>query len=361
MAVAISGMFGSAHTYFDGSPVIITVSGLQWPAKSPFKIVRLDVIRDGAVVGEFHGDTGGQSEISFDISSALRDIWSGYDFAGEVAIADSGGGTAPLRAYRSYSLMVYTEYMSSDDGGVFTQTGFGPFDGGRCAVGAMTGRERAEVTDTTQADLSWFEATNLRNGDASTKPRETPERVGSSSMTSWTDISNRGTQTLFFQWDDPCQGDSRDPHAPIVLRDTMEYTDFLFVNRRGAVETCSAPVKEAMSFEAERKLYSRVGRPSFIPGRTVTAVGGTPRRSWKMSSGHQTREWADWWAAEFLASRHHWMLCEYREKDSGGNWSTVRKYVPVIVEPAKKSQTVYDRSKQQYQSVEFTVTLALEG
>jgi len=35
--------------------------------------------------------------------------------------------------------------------------------------------------------------------------------------------------------------------------------------------------------------------------------------------------------------------------------------VPVIVEPSKKSITIYDRSKQQMPHVDFTVTLALEG
>jgi len=37
------------------------------------------------------------------------------------------------------------------------------------------------------------------------------------------------------------------------------------------------------------------------------------------------------------------------------------QYVPVIVEPAKKSVSIYDRAKQQLAHVDFTVTLALEG
>jgi hypothetical protein len=76
------------------------------------------------------------------------------------------------------------------------------------------------------------------------------------------------------------------------------------------------------------------------------AKGG--RRSWAMSSGHLPREWAEWWTTEFLMARQWWMLYK------GG-------YVPVIVEPAKKQTGIYDRTKQQMPSVEFTVTLALEG
>ena len=67
-----------------------------------------------------------------------------------------------------------------------------------------------------------------------------------------------------------------------------------------------------------------------------------------MSSGHQTREWAEWWTLEFLKARQWWMRYQ-------------GSFVPVTVEPAKKSTNIYDRAKQQMPSVEFTVTLALEG
>jgi hypothetical protein len=67
-----------------------------------------------------------------------------------------------------------------------------------------------------------------------------------------------------------------------------------------------------------------------------------------MSSGEQTREWAEWWTMEFLTARQWWMLYK-------------GAYVPVIVEPAKKQTSIYDRTKQEMPSVEFTVTLALEG
>ena len=47
-------------------------------------------------------------------------------------------------------------------------------------------------------------------------------------------------------------------------------------------------------------------------------------------------------------ARQWWMWCDDR-------------WLPVIVTPAKKSTGIYDRAKQQMPSVEFTVTLALEG
>lgn len=366
MAVTISGMFGGGKTYFADSPVVIDVSGLQWPSgSSSFNIVRVEVLYGGTVVGDFRCDTGGQSSVSFDISSALKAIWSGYGFTGEVAAADSAkdssgvGGVTPgtdgadfvqngVRRYREYSLIVYTSYLDSHDG-QYTPASSGLITGGRCAVGRLTEWERSGMSTKEYADLSYWENTNLRNGDASTKPTGSPERVGRDSITSWVDVNSSGTRSVFYpKGTAGGSSDGTEAHAPLVLRDSIPYTDFLFVNRRGAVETCSAPALEAMDIEVDTQRYAMIGRPSFSPARSVMAIASGGRRSWSMSSGHQTREWAEWWAMEFLTSSRHWMFY-------GG------RYVPVIVEPAKRQTGIYDRAKQQMPSVEFTVTLALEG
>lgn len=352
-------MFGGDKTYFADSPVVIDISGLEWPASSPFNIVHVDVVYDGSVVGNFHADTGGQPSISFDISTALRAIWFGYDFdsdevaAAQAALGASSGQTA-TRSMREYSLRIHTEYLSSDDGGMFTRTDCGEFDGGQCLIGGLTERERSTIGNKANADVSHWEHTGVRNGDASTKPITTPERVGSDSITSWTDVQAGLTKTIFYPAsaapeDDDVPGSARgwSGHAPLVLRDSMPYTDFLFVNRRGAVETCSACMLEDMSISVVTQQYAWLKRPSFRPSRSVMAIANGGRRSWSMSSGHQTREWAEWWTLEFLMARQWWMLYE-------------GSYVPVIVEP-KKESAIYDRAKQEMPSVEFTVTLALEG
>ena len=346
MAIKISGMFGNGKTYFANSPVVIDISGLEWGTSSAFKVVRVNVMYQGKVVGNFHADTGGQNAISFDISSALRTIWSDYDFKAEVTKALTGVSTS-MRPYRAYSLEVFSEYLDSTDG-EFTRTSSGVITGGKCAIGALTEWERSNIEHKEDADISSIEGSNTRNGDASTKPIGIPERVGEKSITSWVDISADGTRTIFYPAGATPAIDSKNAHSPLVVRDTRPYYDFLFVNRRGAVETCSALMKEAMNIEVETKQYSRVERPTFQPLRSLMAIAKGGRRSWSMSSGYQTRDWVEWWALEFMMSHQWWMLYKGR-------------YVPVIVEPAKKSTTIYDKNKQKMESVEFTVTLAVEG
>ena len=347
MAVTISGMFGNGHTYFADSPVVIDISGLQWPSDSPFNVVRVEVIYDGEVVGEFKNDSNRQSSMSFDISSALRAIWNDYDYSSN-EVAAANGCSSASRSYRGYSLKVYTQYQASD--GYYTETYSGEFYGGRCAIGGLTEWERSTVGTKENADVSYREHENHRFGDASTKPTESPERVGKDSITSWVDVSGAGHTAHYYSADTRPETDGTSAHAPLVLRDSQEYVDFLFLNRRGAIETCSGLTAEAMNIDVDVKQYARVERPAFIPSRSLMAIGTDGRRSWQMSSGLVTREWAEWWAMEFLGGKRKQWWMKYRGR-----------YVPVIVEPSKKSITIYDRSKQQMPHVDFNVTLALEG
>lgn len=369
MAVTVSGMFGNNKTYFADSPVVIDIDGLEWPGTSPFNIVRVEVIYAGKVVGEFKGDTGGQSSISFDISSALRAMWSEYQYAEEVAAANNTLSAQSSRGYqrqrRGYSLRIYTEYLASDDGGVFTQTGYGPFSDAMCNIGGLTEWERKQIVEDpantdvdkkANADVSYWEDSNRRNGDASTKPTSSPERVGRGSITSWVDLDATDTVSLYYP---PSYGrgqsDAQTAHAPLVLRDTQDFVDFLFVNRRGSVETCSGLTLESMGIDVNVQQYARVERPSFKPSRSLMAIGQDGRRSWQMSSGYVTREWAEWWTMEFLGGKRKQWWMRYPLYDPNG------RYVPVVIQPSKQSISIYDRSKQQLPHVDFTVTLALEG
>lgn len=363
--VTVSGMFGAGNTYFADSPVVIDISGLAWPPSSPFNIVLVEVVFDGKVAGSFRNESGGQPDISFDISSALHAIWSSEPFNAETAAASAAvrdeteDGQAASRPMRSYYLRIYTEYLSTDNVFVTTQCqdeyGNTDIPGGQCLLGGYTEWERSLITEKADADVSHLEHTGVRNGDASTKPASSPERVGKSSITSWVDVQAGFTRSIFYPAshepepdDTPSAAEGWNGHAPIVLRDSVAYADFLFLNRRGAIETCSGNVLKALNIDVETEQYYRRECPTFSPKQVVTSRATGGRRSWLMSSGGQTREWATWWTMEFLMSSRHWMLYKGR-------------FVPVTVSPAKKSTSIYDQTKQQMPHVDFTVTLTLEG
>lgn len=354
--VTISGMFGIQDTYFAGSPVVIEISGLAWPETSPFTIVKVDVLYNGVTAGEFRADTAGQTDITFDISPALRTIWADIDYADEVARAQEAltepSRTSSTRSMRPYSLCIRTEYIASD--GLLTETTCEDSEGhtiipaGRCLPGRLTEWERLQIGDTGNADVSALQGSNTRFGDASTKPKSSPERVGIDSITSWVDIVAGSTTCAYWPASSEPTEDSPALHAPLVLRDSQPYVDFLFVNRRGAVETCSAVTLEALTVGVTTTQYARVGRPSFAAAPSLMAIAQGGRRSWGMSSGFQTREWAEWWAQEFLLAKQWWMR-------------TGDRYVPVTVSPSSKDIAIYDSAKQQMPHVDFTVTMAVEG
>lgn len=352
--VQVSGMFGKDKTYFSGSPVVVDISGMEWNDTSPFNIIRC-FIKDsnGKLIGDFHADTGGQTEISFDIESALRALWADYDFADEVKMANAAltatsvAGQSFLRKYRTYSMDVQLEWLDATDNEP-DNTGLSNIGGGRCMIGSLTEWERYNIGAKENADASHWEHSNPRNGDASTKPRTTPERVGEDSITSWVDVSNEGTTSVFYPAKAPVSADSTGAHAPIVLRDSQPYQDFIFVNRRGAVETASALCLDSMDIDIDVDTYNRIERPSFQPTRSIFTLASGGRRSWAMSSGFVTRDWAAWFTQDFLQAQRVWMLLD-------------GKYVPVTINPSKKSIDIYDKTKQQMAHVDFTVTLALEG
>lgn len=346
--IIISGMIGENSTFFAKSPVVVTLSNLNFPPESTIKVVRLDVIYEGSVVGSFPGEVVGTESISFDISSALNAIWADDDLSGISTSVDSlVGATQPAvtRLARAYSLKAYREYIDSTDG-VMTTDESDEYPAGRCLPGGLTEWERFIAE---RSDVTVLLNSNLRFGDASTKPTSSPEIVGEDSITSCVAIDSSGINSYFYASNVQPDADNTNAHAPQVLRDSgAKYVDFLFLNRRGAVESCAAQMFEAMDVNVKATQYARVERPSFRPSRSLMAVASGGRRSWAMSSGHQTREWAEWWTLEFLMARRHWMRYQGR-------------FVPVTVTPAKAQVNIYDRTKQQMPHVDFTVSLALEG
>ena len=351
--INVGGQLAPGNTNFTNSPVIVSVQDIPWAGiDSPIKIVRIQIKVADEIAGEFSIDTNGATSVQLDVSTALRAIWSDYNYATELAecakaLNDNNGSSiySAIRDAKPVSLTVSLEYLDTADG-TMHKISSETFDGGQCIHGGSTEMERS--LGIVGTDITTLDGSNPRNGCASTKPQSSPERVGVDSITSWVSVGEEGTKQYYYPASVTSLTDQTYPPPPLVLRDTVPHVDFLFVNRRGAVETCSGLMKEAMNIEVESTQYARAENPTFSPVRTLTAIASGGRRSWAMSSGHVTRGWAEWWVLEFLMARQWWM----RYKGL---------FVPVTVTPSKKSTTIYDRTKQQMASVEFTVTLALEG
>lgn len=130
--------------------------------------------------------------------------------------------------------------------------------------------------------------------------------------------------------------------------DTRNRVTFLFVNSRGVFETISVLPYESLSYEviSSRKSLSQL--PSYAPKPIATTHKQGGGAVWQMSSGYVSREWADWYASEFLMARQYWM------------WHD-NKWLPVVVEPDSDTVMVADRNDPSLMAVNFTVRSAVSG
>ena len=130
--------------------------------------------------------------------------------------------------------------------------------------------------------------------------------------------------------------------------DTRNRVTFLFVNSRGVFETISVLPYESLSYEviASRKSLSQP--PSYAPKPITTTHKQGGGAVWQMSSGYVSRDWADWYASEFLMAKRYWMQFD-------GAW------LPVTVEPTSDLVVVYDREDPSLMHVPFEVRAAVNG
>lgn len=131
------------------------------------------------------------------------------------------------------------------------------------------------------------------------------------------------------------------PERTIYVEDNPQRVCFAFKNSFGLIESASAVMQETKSLSIGREKFGLVGTPSYIPGRKAKAKVNKRQHTWKMSSGFNTRDWIEWWAAEFACSECHWMWIE-------GKW------LPVSIDTGNEI-TIYDKAKGELVSVDFTV------
>ena len=337
--MTIGGITGQ---YFAGSPIIVTLGEFGFPANATFKQVVLEVtttFQSNTAMYPFTAEVGSEASLSFDISSALRAAMSKYDFASEVAAANAAiGGTQGTvqRSAASFTLSAYTKYML--DGILYTGSTI-TNNGGTAVLGEWDELER------------YLGNTQPLGGSpvvATAKPTADVERVGADSVIT-TLVNDTGTTEMKFRNASAESAAAFTRQGRTVLRDSeQEYVDFIFVNKRGAVEAVSALTRESLTYKVKTTEKTLVTGPTFVPSRSTTAYAEPTRGTFKLSSGWQTREWLAWWATDFLRARRWWMRI-------GG------RFLPVTVKPDKESVEIYDRAKQEIHSVDFTATLALEG
>lgn len=312
----------------------------------------------------FFAEVGNDTSMDFDISTGLRAMWDNYTFGDELRAAqDAATGildTAQVadRACLVYKVRANTEWIDKDgtphEGSSYasSEESYGLL-GGWTEVERFTGEGQPNI----ESLIGYIggRAAVL----ASTKPTDSPEIIGvnsivSEGMITYQDSETAGSPVIHRQIFHPVKEDGFNVatfsvNGHTYVRDAgRDFVDFLFINSRGAMESCSATMKESLSINISSQVHAHVERPSFVPTRSLMAINSGGRRSWSMSSGYQTREWAEWWTMEFLRSSHHWMLIDGR-------------YFPVTVEASKSDVPIYDRTKQELPHVDFTVKLALEG
>ena len=132
------------------------------------------------------------------------------------------------------------------------------------------------------------------------------------------------------------------------MLDTRDRTTILFVNSRGVFETISVVGYESEEYAVSAEVRSLVGDTSYRPSPYVTTHKEGGGASWKMSSGWVNREWAQWFAREFLMAKHYWI-----PKD--GRW------LPVAITPDSDSIVTYDKNDPSLLAVNFTVRAAIKG
>lgn len=332
----------SSGSLLIGSPIVVSVGASNVGAATFHRvklIVRAALSSDGEEK-EYPLSTNASNgeTVQFDISTALRSVASGYEY--DLVAA------AKEYPYLTYTIEAYDEYMLN---GVLYETGKFIYNNGAksyALMGAFTARERILSTNGTK-DITAF--TRKPATDEVCAPGELfvyPEAVATplainSTLTAGPKVTvvtltgsgakTYGGRTIYV-----------DPNA----RDRML---FQFVNGLGVVETISAEMLEEVDSSGTTEVDVVTAPASFNTPRTEVARRDERKAIYKCSSGFVSKEWAEWWATEFLGGDPFrkggrckcWLL-------QGGNW------FPCTVVP-DDDITLYDRTSPGLIHVDFEV------
>lgn len=373
---------------FADNPVMLVVSMPDGVAGGSMYqvVVELYLKEQEEAAYTFKMETHIGGTVYIDLSSALRSHLNILDY--DAAVVTETAETLTYTQARFYA-KVYISYLR--DGRVVNDTDaavYHPQNGGagyyaygyhggisdfdRMMLSTHPGEDLNDTGNGVQSDNSNFWAKNMR---LSYKP-QSGERWGLGDMV-LTSVFETGTES-----NTDSSGNSYTSYwqKPVTKVSVVSQSDspglpddhfhFLFVNSLGVFETVSAVSKESLSYEHEEvETLKRVSIPAYHAQQDIISAASSPRAIWQMSSGYTTRQWADWWTNEFLASKRLWVRMEVDDiivqTDADGNKSFIRmktkKWVPCVVEPDNESVLIYNKADQQIPHVDFTVKVAAKG
>lgn len=276
--------------------------------------------------------------VEFDISTVLRSAASKYEY--EYAT------TARSYPYLAYTLEAYDEYMTN---GVMYEVGKMSHNSGTksyALMGAFTARERY-LTQGTTRDVTEYTRKPLTGEicapgellvypSANITPLKITDTLTSGPLINVATLTGSGSKTY---------GGRTiyvDPNAKNRIL-------FQFVNGYGVVETISAEMLEEVGSTGTTEEDEVTAPSSFGKPNGSVARRDERKAVYKCSSGYINKEWAEWWATEFLGGDKWrkggrckcWVLLD-------GNW------FPCTVVP-DDDITLYDRSKPGLIHVDFEV------
>lgn len=315
---------------FIENPIIVNVSSsdFAFPADSTFRQVVIKVDVHSTWDGKdstyyFYADASAGTDLSVDISSALRGAMKGWEPDASTLNISYDKAFDCNYPYATFSATLSEKYMQ--DGIVYEIAG-ATREGAYAYYGGLSGYE-----------LLTFDshAANFASGMFFTRKPKSGElhAVGDISTSS---VINAGVVRT---------------HGEVVTTADFEKGElhqFLFVNSLGVLETVSAFSRESLAYGIESETKNLASSPAYFakPNRTTHKTGG--RGKFKMSSGSVNRDWADWWVTEFLKADKYWMLYDNR-------------WISVTITPVDDNIVVYDKSEQNLPHVPFDVEIAVEG
>lgn len=323
---------------FCEDPIVVTVIPKQFSEGSTFRQIIVEVHVDNTNDPNIHDRThtftlsaeGNEIPVVADISSAVRSVLAQHTYDAEAIVK---GGTVDY-PYVNIVVKSWEREMTED---------FGVVDRAHTTLPSAEGKTVSVYMGRVGEYERWkySDAHPIYMGN---------KLIGPSGKE--ITFTTKPSGEIFTKGQLCCTSHYNGISVSTSVAEFVGYTDsrkrkvFLFVNSFGVFETVSVLTRESKSIPVSSSRHPLSQSPSYTPRPSITAYkhGGVP--VWNMSSGYVNREWAEWFASEFLMARHYWMLYD-------GKW------LPVVVEPDSDTVLVYDADDPSLLAVNFTVHSAV--